>query len=97
MFAAWDSPYNRAAPDRLRSFTDGYSTISAKSLLFERTRHVFQCRFHGAGLKENEGDRKSDSLTSRQFRETVGAPAFAAHSTMHEEEVVRIVLVFHCE
>src|SRR5215471_9370380 len=40
---------------------------------------------------------KSDSLTSRQFRETVGAPAFAAHSVMHEEKAVRIVLVFHCE
>jgi len=37
------------------------------------------------------------SLTLRQFREAVGAPAFAAHSVMYEEEAVRIVLVLYRE
>lgn len=44
-----------------------------------------------------KGDRKSDSLKLCQFRETVGAPAFAAHSVMHEKEAVLIVLVFYRE
>jgi predicted dithiol-disulfide oxidoreductase (DUF899 family) len=37
------------------------------------------------------------ALTLSQSREAVGAPAFAAHSVMHEEEAVRIVLVLYGE
>jgi len=56
----------------------------------------------GSGYLEDDNlinSEEGDAIfsTSGQSREAVGAPAFAAHSVMHEEEAVRIVLVFYSE
>ncbi len=37
------------------------------------------------------------ALRSGQSRKAIGAPPFAAHSVMHKEEAVRIVMVLHRE